>query len=182
MQPFPCLILTPWFSVHQIRPWQKAIAMQYVGEIDVLERYEEEARSPSITIRFPAVACLVKAMKRDKHDVKFSRPNVYQRDGHRCQFCGGYFDDKHLTYDHVTPRARGGLTTWTNIVTACKPCNTRKGNRTPAQAGMKLLKVPVRPHSLPMRPAMIALPREVPELWLPYLTDRMSQLPQFAAG
>jgi len=182
MQPFPCLILTPWFSVHQIRPWQKSIAMEYVGEIDVLERYEEEARSPSVTIRFPAVGRLIKKMSRDKHDVKFSRSGVYQRDEHRCQYCGVKFGEKQLTYDHVIPRARGGLTTWTNIVTACKPCNTRKGNKLAAQVGMKLIKHPVKPKSLPMRPAMIVLPREVPELWLPYLTDRMSQLPQFAAG
>jgi 5-methylcytosine-specific restriction endonuclease McrA len=180
MQPYPCLILTPWMALHQTRSWQKAISMEYTGEIDVLERYEEEARSPSLTIRFPAVARLVKAMKRDKHDVKFSRPNVYQRDDHRCQYCGGKFTSKHLTFDHVLPRARGGLTTFTNIVTACHACNARKGNKTPEQAGMKLFSRPVRPKSLPMRPAMIALPKQVPELWLPYLADRMSQLQQFA--
>ena len=182
MQPFPCLVLTPWMALHQVRQWQKAIVMEYTGEIDVLERYTEEARSPSITIRFPAVARLIKPMARDKHDIKYSRSNLYARDGHRCQYCGNKFTDKQLTYDHVIPRARGGLTVWTNIVAACKPCNTRKGNKTPEQAGMRLLKKPIKPKSLPIRPAMIVLPREVPEQWLPYLTDRMSQLPQFAVN
>ena len=86
--PFPCLILTPWMALHQIRPWQKAIAMAYVGEINVLEKYVEEARSPSISIRFPAVGQLVKQMSRDKHDVKYSRSNLYARDNHTCQYCG----------------------------------------------------------------------------------------------
>ena len=179
---FPCLILTPWMALHQIRPWQKAIAMAYVGEINVLEKYVEEARSPSISIRFPAVGQLVKQMSRDKHDVKYSRSNLYARDNHTCQYCGVKFTEKLLTYDHVIPRARGGLTIWTNIVAACKPCNARKGNKTPEQVGMRLLRKPSRPKSLPMRPAMIALPREVPEQWLPYLADRMAKIPQWAAG
>jgi 5-methylcytosine-specific restriction endonuclease McrA len=180
--PFPCLILTPWMALHQVRPWQKAISMEYTGEIYVLERYEEEAHSPSVSIRFPAVGQLVKQIARDKHDVKYSRSNLYARDHHTCQYCGVKFPEKQLTYDHVIPRVRGGKTVWENIVAACKPCNARKGARTPAQAGLRLLNKPIRPKSLPMRPAMIALPREVPEPWLPYLTDKMAKIAQWAAG
>jgi 5-methylcytosine-specific restriction endonuclease McrA len=166
-------------AIHQIRPWQKAISMEYTGEINVLERYVEEARSPSVSIRFPAVGQLVKQMKRDKHDLKFSRSGVYSRDEYRCQYCGGKFTAKELTYDHVIPRDRGGPTVWTNILTSCRSCNARKGNKTAAQVGMKALSKPVRPKSLPMRPAVIALPREVPEQWLPYLTDRMAKIAQW---
>jgi 5-methylcytosine-specific restriction endonuclease McrA len=156
--------------------WQKAISQAYTGEIDVLESYEEEARSPSITIRFPAVARLTKALITEKKDVKFSRQNVYARDGYRCQYCGVKPPPKQLNYDHVVPRSKGGKTDWYNIVAACIPCNLRKGNKTLKQAGMVLRKHPVRPHSLPMSSSPILLPAKVPEQWLPYLNDRLASL------
>ena len=78
----------------------------------------------------------------------FSRDNVYMRDHCRCQYCNRKVSRPEATYDHVTPRAQGGRTTWENIVIACVPCNQSKGGRTPAQAGMKLLSVPVKPQKL----------------------------------
>ena len=72
----------------------------------------------------------------------FTRFNVFLRDRFSCQYCG---NEQHLTFDHVTPRRLGGRTTWENILTACAPCNMRKGGRTPQEAGMKLIKKPVRP-------------------------------------
>lgn len=173
---FPCLVLTPWMAPHQVVVWEKAICHEYTGEVDVLERYEEEARSPSITIRFPAVARLVKTLISEKKDVKFSRANVYARDGYRCQYCGRKPSLKELNYDHVHPRSKGGPTTWENIVTSCVTCNLQKGNKTLKQAGMKLRKQPMRPRSLPMSASPIVLPARVPELWLPYLNDRLAAL------
>jgi 5-methylcytosine-specific restriction endonuclease McrA len=173
---FTCLVLTPWMSPHQCAVWQKSISMEYTGEIDVLERYDEEARSPSLTIRFPAVARLVKSLTSEKKDVKFSRANVYTRDGYRCQYCGRKPPLKELNYDHVHPRSRGGATTWENIVTSCISCNLQKGNKTLKQTGMKLRKQPVRPRSLPMSSSPILLPARVPELWVPYLSDRLASI------
>jgi 5-methylcytosine-specific restriction endonuclease McrA len=173
---FQCLVLTPWMSPHQCVPWQKSISMEYTGEVDVLERYEEEARSPSITIRFPAVARLNKTLISEKKDVKFSRANVYARDGYKCQYCGHKKPPSQLNYDHVYPRSKGGLTTWENIVTSCIPCNLRKGHKTLKQAGMVLKRQPTRPRSLPMSASPVLLPAAVPELWVPYLSDRMAQL------
>jgi 5-methylcytosine-specific restriction endonuclease McrA len=73
-----------------------------------------------------------------------------------------------LTYDHVVPRAQGGITSWTNVVTCCIPCNARKGNRTPAQAGMPLRQAPVRP--APGNHATRVIPGSVvPEMWRAYL-------------
>lgn len=173
---FTCLVLTPWMAPHQLAPWQRAISQEYLGEVDVLERYEEEARSPSITIRFPAVARLNKALITMKKDVKFSRANIYARDSYRCQYCGAKPTLKGLNYDHVVPRSRGGPTTWENIVTACLPCNLRKGDKSLKQAGMTLRKKPERPRSLPMSASPIQLPVTVPELWVPYLSDRLASL------
>jgi 5-methylcytosine-specific restriction endonuclease McrA len=173
---FPCLILTPWFTPHDVAPWQRAISSEYTGEVDVLERYEEEARSPSITIRFPCVARLVKKLVTEKKDIKFSRSNIYARDQYSCQYCGAKLPVKQLNYDHVIPRSKGGKTDWSNVATSCFSCNSRKGNKTLKQAGMTLRKQPTRPRSLPMSASPILLPAKVPELWLPYLNDRLARL------
>jgi 5-methylcytosine-specific restriction endonuclease McrA len=173
---FPCLILTPWMAPHAVVQWQKAICHEYTGEVDVLERYAEEARSPSIVIRFPCVARLNKRLVSERKDIKFSRANVYARDHHMCQYCGVRPGVKGLNYDHVHPKSKGGKTDWWNVVSSCIPCNLRKGNKTLKQAGVKLLNLPVQPKSLPMSASPVLLPREVPELWLPYLMDRMARL------
>jgi 5-methylcytosine-specific restriction endonuclease McrA len=80
-----------------------------------------------------------------KKEVKFTRHNVFERDRNMCQYCGREFDRKDLNLDHVLPRDRGGQTTWENIVCSCIPCNTRKGNRLPHEAGMQLIRKPKRP-------------------------------------
>ena len=70
---------------------------------------------------------------------------LFVRDGHTCMYCGAAGTSRTLTRDHVLPRAHGGADTWTNVTTACGPCNTRKGARTPEQAGMPLIAVPYAP-------------------------------------
>jgi 5-methylcytosine-specific restriction endonuclease McrA len=77
--------------------------------------------------------------------VKFTRHNVFERDGNTCQYCGVNFSRDSLNLDHIMPRDRGGQTTWENIVCSCIPCNTRKGNRLPHEAGMALIRKPKRP-------------------------------------
>jgi 5-methylcytosine-specific restriction endonuclease McrA len=70
---------------------------------------------------------------------------LFARDQHLCLYCGREFSRQHLTRDHVQPLSRGGRDTWENVVAACFHCNSRKGGRTPQQAGMPLLAVPYRP-------------------------------------
>jgi 5-methylcytosine-specific restriction endonuclease McrA len=71
-----------------------------------------------------------------------SRKGIILRDGSACQYCGSVLAGKELTMDHVVPRSRGGFSTWENLVSCCFPCNNRKGNRTPPEAGMPLAKPP----------------------------------------
>ena len=80
-----------------------------------------------------------------------SRKNIYVRDGHRCQYCGSRFESVALTLDHIVPRSRGGRSEWGNLVAACSKCNHRKADRTPEEAGMRLLRRPL--------PATIHTPR-----------------------
>jgi 5-methylcytosine-specific restriction endonuclease McrA len=93
---------------------------------------------------------------------------VYARDDHRCQYCGHRFSPAQLTFDHVVPVARGGHKGWDNIVTCCIPCNRRKGDRRPEQAGMQIIRKPRRPEALPYLTLSLGLKR-APESWRDYL-------------
>lgn len=161
------LLLTPWMMPHKVISWQDAVTMIYLDKVEVLEAYDEEIVSPSVAIKMPAVVRLKRTVGNIKRGVKFSRVNVFTRDGFRCQYCGDRKRMTELNYDHVVPRVQGGKTVWENIVTACYPCNDRKRNRTPEQAGMKLLKVPVKPRTLPMSPVVVDH-RAIPALWSGY--------------
>jgi len=105
-----------------------------------------------------------------KRGVKFSRLNVYQRDGYRCQYCGNKLPVAALSYDHVVPRAAGGRTDWFNIVTSCKMCNTRKADKSCDDAGMWPLCAPVRPRSLPLLSPVIDR-SNAPQEWLGFVRD-----------
>ena len=132
-----------------------------------METYDEVIHHSGV--KMPAVARLLKSVSRMKKGVKFSRINVYSRDDFTCMYCGEKMPSmKHLNRDHVLPRVQGGKTEWTNIVTSCIKCNTKKGARTPEQAKMRLLRAPVRPKTLPIAQPMIAL-KTVPEQWLKWL-------------
>ena len=80
------------------------------------------------------------------HTPGLTNPMLFARDRQVCAYCGGRFLDRDLSRDHITPASRGGRDTWMNSVTACRPCNTRKGNRAPEQANMPLLYVPYVPN------------------------------------
>lgn len=151
------LVLSSWYLPHKIIGWQQAVTLVCLDKVEVLVSYSEEIRSPSTAIQLPAVVRLQRQTPAVKRRIRFSRNNVYARDGFCCCYCGRRFPVSQLTYDHVIPRAQGGRTVWDNIVTACRRCNAVKGNRTPEQAGMALTRVPVRPSSLPLSPPPIDL-------------------------
>ncbi|WP_044241901.1 HNH endonuclease [Chondromyces apiculatus] len=165
------LMLTPWMVPHQIIPWQDAVTLSFLGKVDVLETYDDEIRSPSLTIRAPAVVRLKRTPGHIKRGVKFSRRNVFVRDDFRCQYCGARKSAHELNYDHVIPRVQGGKTVWENIVTSCYGCNGQKRGRTPEQAGMKLLRLPVKPKWLPQVPVVQLGQRRIPEVWSGYCGD-----------
>jgi 5-methylcytosine-specific restriction endonuclease McrA len=99
--------------------------------------------------------------------VRFSRLNIYSRDANTCQYCARQLPRIDLNLDHVIPRARGGRTTWENIVCCCITCNLKKGAKLPHEAGMKLIRQPVRPKWTPSfrTPNGKVAYRE----WLPFL-------------
>jgi 5-methylcytosine-specific restriction endonuclease McrA len=158
------LVLTPWYLPYRIVCWQDAITMLYLEKVDMVVAYAEQIRSPSRSMPMPAVIRMKRKVTANRYRIRFSRLNVFMRDGFRCMYCGDKHPARELTFDHVVPRSQGGRTEWGNILSACANCNLEKGNRTPAQAGMSPLQRPFKPKSLPMQPQRLELGR-IPEEW-----------------
>jgi 5-methylcytosine-specific restriction endonuclease McrA len=127
----------------------------------------EAIHTPTRAIRVPRVIVLVAHAHLPRHRIRFSRLNVYARDGSTCQYCGRRMARSDLNLDHVVPRSRGGVTSWENVVCSCVPCNLRKGGRTPEEAGMRLLRAPARPQWTAVFRA--AARRAFYRQWIPFL-------------
>lgn len=103
-----------------------------------------------LRLRVPEVVALTGYDRLPRAAVSFSRRNIFKRDHYTCQYCGVQPGSEELTIDHVVPRAQGGVSSWENCVLACVACNKRKADRTPAQAGLRLRKQPIRPAWKPL--------------------------------
>lgn len=124
-------------------------------------------RTVNRAILVPRVIILQVYDRLPRTKVRFSRYNIYLRDSNTCQYCGEQLPRVDLNLDHVVPRAQGGRTTWENVVCCCIDCNLSKGARTPEQAGLKLLKQPVRPRWTPTFRGQAGKVRY--SEWLPFL-------------
>jgi 5-methylcytosine-specific restriction endonuclease McrA len=125
---------------------KRAIVLLVTGKAEPLDFTTGNGwlvRSPSTAIHVPEQIRLTFGNKERLWKLPpVNRREVLRRDTHSCQYCGS---KKHLTLDHVMPRSKGGLHTWDNVVTACERCNSRKGDRTPIEAGMALKTKPKAP-------------------------------------
>jgi 5-methylcytosine-specific restriction endonuclease McrA len=164
------LLLNATYEPLKVVHWQKAITLWCQGKVEVISVYSDrEIRSVSFSFKLPSVIRLLRyiKIKRNIDYVPFSRANIYARDDHSCQYCGKVFPTAELTFDHVVPVAQGGRKDWENIVTCCVSCNRRKGGRTPAEAGMHLIRVPKRPDRAPAIRITVGL-KNAPEGWRDY--------------
>jgi len=127
--------------------WQEAIKAAVLDRVTILAEYDELVRSPTTQIRIPSVVVLRDYVKPQRR-VAFTRFNLFLRDEFRCQYCGSKGD---LTFDHVVPRAAGGITSWENVVAACSRCNLKKGSKSLHKCGMSLRKPPRQPASEELR-------------------------------
>jgi len=143
---------------------KKAIILVYLGKAEIVERLNFEIHSVSFSMPFPSVVRLQIYIYRPYTPVVLNRKNIVRRDRHTCQYCGKR--NVPLTVDHIIPRHFGGNHSWENLVCACVRCNNRKGNRTPEQADMNLLKKPKRPTQLFFLQFLIEKPHDS---WRPYL-------------
>lgn len=149
MANMPALVLNADFRPLSYFPlslwgWQDAVKAVFLSRVNVVSQYDHCVHSPGLEIRLPSVVSLKNyvAMSRAPALTRF---NVFLRDRFSCQYCGEYFGSERLTFDHVTPRSKGGRTSWDNVVTACGPCNMRKGNRLPNISRMFPMHHPRKP-------------------------------------
>ena len=130
------------------------------------EHGDDVVRTARMVLKVPRIVVLQAYDKLPRTRVRFSRQNIYLRDNFTCQYCGKHFQRSKLNLDHVVPRSKGGRTTWENVVCSCVRCNLNKGGRTPAEAGIRLLKKPVRPSWHSLSPILGRVPYKE---WLPFL-------------
>ena len=111
---------------------------------------DNAVRTAHSVIRVPTVIVAVNYARVPKKRPKLSAKNIRERDGNRCQYTGRPLRPEEGSLDHVVPRSRGGRDTWENLVWSCKDVNSRKADRLPHEAGLKLLSVPRAPKELPV--------------------------------
>ena len=166
------LLLNASYEPLKVVDWQKAITLWCQGKVEVIAVHDREIMTGTLSFKLPSIIRLLRfvKIKRRFDYVPFSRTNIYARDGHTCQYCNTVLPKEDLTFDHVVPVAQGGRKDWENIVTCCVGCNRKKGGRTPAEAGMKLIRHPRRPDSAPALRMTIRFGlNQTPESWRDYL-------------
>ncbi|MGI9117351.1 MAG: HNH endonuclease [Gaiellales bacterium] len=162
------LVLNATYEPLNVTSVWRACSLILSRKAEVLEADPDRVlRSPSTTLPHPIVIRLVAYVRVPRFTSRrITRRALFARDEHTCQYCGSR---TRLTLDHVVPRSRGGGSTWDNVVTACSPCNLRKRDRLPHEAGMPLRRPPRAPHP----DLYLTLgARAIPTVWQPYLPSQ----------
>ena len=168
---FPALVLNADYrplSYYPLSlwPWQDAVKAVFLDRVDILAEYDHVVRSQRTVIRIPSVVVL-REYVRPRKRAAFTRFNLFLRDEFTCQYCGSRHD---LTFDHVVPRAHGGVTSWENVVAACAPCNLRKGSKSLRNSGLRLRRPALEPGSEELRNIGRRFPpNHLHDSWLDYL-------------
>lgn len=149
--------------------WQRAVILaHFENKAEVVkENPHFMVRGIRVSFQAPHVIKLRSYVSQKIVKIRFHKGSVYLRDKGTCQYCASKVTIKAATYDHVLPRAKGGQTSWNNIVIACYKCNQKKNSKTPEEAGMKLLSKPSKPSHLPLA-FLEKNKRHLPEEWLEF--------------
>ncbi len=147
-----CLALNASFEPLTMVPVRRALRLVIEGKAEIVEAEEgDSVRSERLVLPRPAIIRLVRFVhvpRRFRRQV--TNTFLFARDGYRCQYCHRTQYELRprecLTRDHLIPVSRGGGNEWTNVVTACSSCNTKKGNHLPGECGMQPLHAPMEPH------------------------------------
>ncbi len=167
----PALVLNADFRPLSYYPlslwcWQDAIKAVFMERVNIVSEYDRTVGSSTFRMRLPSVVSLKTYIKPSRTPA-FTRFNVFLRDRFSCQYCLARED---LTFDHVIPRSKGGMTTWDNVVAACSPCNLRKGDRLTKVAEMFPMQRPYVPSVNDLhRNGKLFPPNYLHESWMDYL-------------
>ncbi len=133
-----CILLNADYTYLNVVDWKRAMCLMIKGKVQVLKHSARIVRTAEgIIIKVPAVMKLIKLIRALYiNRVPFSKKNILVRDGFKCAYCGA--ERQRLTIDHIIPKSKGGKANFENCVSSCKPCNNKKGDRTPREAQMFL--------------------------------------------
>jgi len=151
----PTLVLNADFRPLSYYPlslcsWQNAIKSVFLKRVSVIESYDQQIHSSTISFDLPSVIAL-KNYVIPRRKPAFTRFNVFLRDNFTCQYCNVFFSAAELTFDHLIPKCLRGKTIWSNVVSACTKCNLKKGRKLLKFTDMKLFKTPIRPSSVQLQ-------------------------------
>jgi 5-methylcytosine-specific restriction endonuclease McrA len=164
----PVLVLNASYEPINITPVRRAVVLVIKGVATAEEEDGAYIHSARLAFRIPSVIRLREFRRIPFQTRALSRKNIIMRDRSTCQFCGRVLPVAELTLDHVVPRSRGGRTDWDNLVACCHPCNNRKGDRLPEEAGLKLLRPP-RAFTLHTSRQLMRLMGRSDQRWRKYL-------------
>ena len=164
----PVLVLNASYEPINVCAARRALVLVLKGVASTEEESSHSVHSARCARRLPSVIRLLEYRRIPHQNRALSRKNILMRDRYTCQYCHRILPSAELTLDHVVPRSRAGETAWENLVACCHPCNNRKGNRTPDEAGLKLAKPP-RPYSLHTTRHLMRLLGRSDEQWRKYL-------------
>ena len=164
----PVLVLNATFEPINVTAVRRALVLLLKGVAQAEEIHPSEVHSCTQAVNVPSVIRLLTYRHIPQQSRALSRKNILLRDRNTCQFCGSIFPASELTLDHVVPRSRGGHSSWENLVACCYNCNNRKGDRTPEEAGLKLVRRP-RPFTLHTSRQLMRLIGHKDEKWRKYL-------------
>ena len=164
----PVLVLNASYEPIHVCIARRALVLMLKGLAAAEELSSYHVHSPSRAIRVPSVIRLLEYRRIPRQTRSLSRKNILIRDRYTCQYCKRIFSATDLTLDHVMPRSRGGNSSWENLVTSCRRCNNRKGNRLPEEADMALVKRP-RPFNLHTSRSLMRQLGNHQEAWRKYL-------------
>lgn len=139
------LVLNASYEPLSLVSIRRAVILLLREKAELIEATTSLFRSASRIMAVPLVIRLVHYVRLPHRKVPATRSAIMLRDGYTCQYCNGKPGRRNLTVDHVTPRCRGGMHIWTNLVTACIQCNQKKGSNTPDEAMMRLIRKPIEP-------------------------------------
>lgn len=159
------LVLNQSYEALSICTVRKALVLVILGKAEIISAdSRKQISSVNFSFQWPTVVRLKKYVSVPYKQVILTRRNILRRDSYKCVYCGR--GDLPLTVDHIVPRARGGQDSWENMACACTKCNNKKGNRTPAEAEMKLLQKPYEPNHILFIKNSVS---KIDENWKPYL-------------
>lgn len=163
------LVLNADYSPLSLCSVERAFLLTYLNKAEILSDVKEKSlRTVSQEFLYPSVIKIKNYAHVPYKSVVLTRHNIFKRDNFSCQYCG---TDKELTLDHLIPKSKGGKASWTNLVTACKGCNARKGDDQPEDVGLTLRKQPIKPSYLMfLKSSRNSLRKD----WLQYLERKVS--------